>query len=108
MRWTPGRPRGSGRRCARGDRHQATALAGMSNLGAGYQVRPAGADEVKVRKGILQRARITITREPGGTEIDARGESIRLPIPLYYAINKQMNDRTIAARCADIITHATR
>jgi hypothetical protein len=44
-------------------------------------VRPAGADEVKVRKGILQRARITITREPGGTEIDARGESIRLPSP---------------------------
>jgi hypothetical protein len=77
-------------------------------LGTGYQVRPAGTDEVKVRKGILQRARITITREPGGTEIDARGESIRLPIPLYYAINKQMNDRGIAARCADLITHCAR
>jgi hypothetical protein len=73
-------------------------------LGAGYRVSPAGADEVKVRKGIFQRARITISHEPGGTEIGARGESIRLPIPLYYAINKQMNDGGIAARCADIIS----
>lgn len=75
-------------------------------LGAGYQVSPAGTDEVKVRKGIFQRARITITHEPGGTELDARGESVRLPIPLYYAINKQMNDRGIAARCADILSRS--
>lgn len=75
-------------------------------LGTGYQVSPSSTDEVKVRKGIFQRATITISHEPGGTEIDTRGESIRLPIPMYYAINKQMNDRGIAARCADIISHS--
>jgi hypothetical protein len=75
-------------------------------LGSGYQVSPRGDDQVKVRKGISQRARITITREPGATEIDTRGESIRLPIPLYYVISRQTNDRGIAARCADIISHS--
>jgi hypothetical protein len=75
-------------------------------LGAGYQVSPAGADEVKVRKGIFQRATIMITRETGGTELDARGDSLRLPVPLYYAVNKQMNDRGLAARCAEIISHS--
>jgi hypothetical protein len=75
-------------------------------LGTGYQVSPRGDDEIKIRKGISQRARITITHEPGGTEIDTRGESIRLPIPLYYAITRQTNDRGIAARCADIISHS--
>jgi hypothetical protein len=86
----------------------ASQLAGIlrQELATGYQVSPAGTDEVTVRKGIFQRAKITVTREPGGTEISARGESLRLPIPLYYAINKQMNDRGIAARCADIISHS--
>jgi hypothetical protein len=75
-------------------------------LGTGYHVSLARGDEVKIRKGPFQRARITITDEPGGTEFGARGESIRLPIPLCYPIIKQMNDRGIAARCIDVISHS--
>jgi hypothetical protein len=76
-------------------------------LSVSYQVKE-GPDELKVRKGPFRRATIELSHESDGTVFQARGEGIRLPIPAFYAISKQLNDRSIAARAAAIISQSTR
>lgn len=74
-------------------------------LGSGYQVMPKGT-EIRLRKGLFIRAKVLIDDEPGGTTFSIGGQGIRLPIPLVYALMRQMNDRGIAERAAQIISQS--
>lgn len=76
-------------------------------LGPSYQVKE-GPDELKIRKGPFRRATIELFHEADGTVFQVRGTGIRLPIPAFYAISNQLNDRGIAARAAAIISQSTR
>lgn len=77
-------------------------------LGPACQVKTTAPDQIKISKGPFRRARVTLSPEPGGTTFEVKGEAIRLPIPLFYAITRERNDRGIAARSADIISQSTR
>lgn len=71
-------------------------------LGDGYQVQPHGTTEVKLKKGPFTRARMVLCEEPDGTVLEIRGQGIRLPIPLFYALSERMNDHGLAKRSAQI------
>jgi hypothetical protein len=75
-------------------------------LGSGYQVLAKGRTEIRLRKSLFIRARVLIDDEPGGTTFSIEGQGIRLPIPLVYALLRQMNDRGIAERAAQIISQS--
>lgn len=74
-------------------------------LGDGYRIQPAG-DEVLLRKGPLVRAKAVLRQEDGGTVFDVQGEGIWLVVPLSWAITRQINERGIASRMAEVISQA--
>ncbi|GEM_PF-2982367 len=88
-----------------------TGLAGVSagqvaealrrGLGPGYQAEPDGGSEVTVRRGALQRARVTIRSVPEGTTFHVRGQG--MPIPLMYFTLSFINDRGLARRAAEVL-----
>ena len=65
-----------------------------------------GPAEIRLTKGLFIRAKAVIDHEPTGTTFQITGQGIRLPLPLLYALMRQMNDRGIAERTAQIISRS--
>jgi hypothetical protein len=70
-------------------------------LGPGCQAEPDGGSEVTLRRGPLQRARVSIRSEPDGTTFQVRGQGI--PFPLLYFTLSFINDRGLAREAAQVL-----
>jgi hypothetical protein len=73
-------------------------------LGSGYEVQAIGDGMLQVRKG-LERAKISLRPEPGGTVFEVTGEGVSF-FPLVSLTSKLLNDRGIAKKAATVIGEA--
>jgi hypothetical protein len=73
-------------------------------MGGEYQVRAEGEATLVVSKG-LERARVVLREEPGGTVFEVSGDGVSV-LPLFSVTTKMLNERGIARRTAAAIGKA--
>ncbi len=73
-------------------------------LGGEYRVRAEGEATLVVSKG-LERAKVVLREEPGGTVFEVSGDGVSV-LPLFSATTKMLSERCIARRTATAIGQA--